>query len=242
MTYNVGHQRLSLVQVLGPDKAEIRTGYTADLDAGTVLFTDLTGYPAQVTVIGRTEVYRQIAEVRIDGRVKLTEPVGYAFPVGAVFSTALRQDDRFAQVSRVYSQASWNGTAWYDGVDPAAGEAPAKYNIKDNPIGINNRGAITERWALRIRNGGTTFDLYGQHLGQIASGSINEDFSPMNGAAGAPYMTIKATGWGSAWVQGNVLFVDTIGAESPVDLVRCVQPGCWFEQRGDVGRPPEASF
>ncbi len=249
-TYNVGHQRLSLVQVLGPDKAEIRTGYTADLDAGTLLFTDLTGYPAQVTVIGRTEVYRQIAEVRIDGRVKLTEPVGYAFPVGAVFSTALRQDDRFAQVSRVYSQASWNGTAWYDGVDPVAGEAAAKYNVKDNPIAINNRGAITERWALRIRNGGTTFDLYGQHLGQIASGSINEDFSPMNGAAGAPYMTIKATGWGSAWVQGNVLFVDTIGAESPVDLVRCVQPGspagiddsCWFEQRGDVGRPPEASF
>ena len=250
MTYNVGHQRLSLVQVLGPDKAEIRTGYTADLDAGTVLFTDLTGYPAQVTVIGRTEVYRQIAEVRIDGRVKLKEPVGYAFPVGAVFSTALRQDDRFAQVSRAYSQASWNGTAWYEGVDPAAGEAAAKYNVKDNPIGINNRGAITERWALRIRNGGTTFDLYGQHLGQIASGSINEDFSPMNGAAGAPYMTIKATGWGSAWVQGNVLFVDTIGAESPVDLVRCVQPGspagiddsCWFEQRGDVGRLPEASF
>lgn len=249
-TYNVGHQRLSFVQVLGPDGAEIRTGYAADLDAGTVTFTDLAGYPAQVSVIGRTEVYRQIAEVRIDGKVKLTQPIGYAFPVGAVFSTALRQGDRSARVSRVYDQISWNGTTWYDGVDPTAGEAAATYNVNGNPIQVNNRGAITERWALRIRSGGTTFDLYGQHLGQIASGSINEDFSPTNVAAGAPYMTIKAMGWGSAWVPGNVLFIDTIGAEAPIDLVRCVQPSspagiddsCWFVQRGDVGRPPESSL
>ena len=66
--------------MLGPDGAEVRTGYTADLDAGTVTFTDLTGYPAQVSVIGRTEVYRQIAEVRIDGRVKLTQPIGLPCP------------------------------------------------------------------------------------------------------------------------------------------------------------------
>lgn len=111
-------------------------------------------------------------------------------------------------------------------------------------------GAITERWALRIRSNGTSFDLYGQHLGQIASGSINEDFSPMNSAAGAPYMTVKAAGWGSAWVPGNVLFIDTVGAEAAIDLIRCIQPGAsagiedksFFVQRGDVGRPPESGF
>lgn len=249
-TYNLGHQRLSFVEVLGPDGAEVRTGYTADLDAGTVTFTDLTGYPAQVSVIGRTEVYRQIAEVRIDGRVKLTQPIGYAFPVGSVFSTALRFGDRFAQVSRVYDQASWSGTTWIDGVDPAAGEATATYNTKDHPVEVNNRGAITERWALRIKNGGTTFDLIGKNLGQIATGSINEDFSPMNVSAGVPYMTLRAAGWGAGWVPGNTLFIDTVGAEAPIDVVRCTQPGapvgvqdnCSIVQRGDTGRPPESEF
>lgn len=250
MTYNLGRERLSFVQVLGQDKAEILTGYTADLDAGTVTFTDLAGYPPTVSVIGRTEVYRQIAEVRIDGKVKLTQPVGHAFDAGAVFSTALRQGDRFARVSRVYDQQSWDGVTWYDGVDPAKGEATGTYNQKDAPVEVSNLGAITERWALRMRTGGSTFDLIGRHLGQIASGSINEDFSPINTAAGAPYFTVRTSGWGSGWAAGNVVFIDTIGGEAPIDIVRCTQPGspagiddsAWIVQRGDVGRAPESSF
>lgn len=250
-TYDLGHERLSLVQVVSAaDDSEIFTGYTADLDAGTVTFTDLTNYPGQVKVLGRTEVYRQIAEVRIDGKVRLTQPVGYGFPVGAVFSTALRQGDRFARVSRVYDQASWDGTTWYDGVDPAKGPATATYKADVVPVEVTNRGAITERWALRLRANGIDFDLIGQHLGQIASGSINADFSPMNVAAGAPYMTVRAAGWGAGWVGGNVAFMDTVGPEAPIDLVRCTQPGspagiddrCWLVQRGDVGRPPESDF
>lgn len=249
-TYNVGHQRLSFVQVLDAVTGEeIRTGYTHDLDAGTLTFTDLTDYPAQVKVVGRTEVYRQIAEVRIDGKVRLTQPIGYEFPAGAVFSTALRQGDRFARVSRVYDQASWNGVKWTDGVDPAVGDAPATYNHTGVPIEVTNRGAITERWALRFINS-TQFNLVGQHLGQIASGNINEDFAPTNGAAQAPYFTLRALGWGSGWAAGNTLFIDTIGAEAPIDVVRCTQPGspagiddsCWIVQRGDVGRDPESSF
>ncbi len=249
MIYNLGHERLSFVQVLDASTgAEILTGYTADLDAGTATFTDLAGYPAQVKVVGRTEVYRQIAEVRIDGKVRLTQPVGYGFPVGAALSTALRQGDRFARVSRVYDQASWDGTTWYDGLDPARGGAPASYS--GAPIEVNNRGAITERWALRMRSDNTTFDLFGQHLGQIASGTINADFSPLNVAAGVPYFTVRSTGWNAGWVAGNVLFFDTVGAEAPVAVVRATQPGSpaglddsfWIVQRGDCARDPGNSF
>lgn len=251
MVYNTGHERLSFAQVIDvATGAEIFTGYTADLDGGTVTFIDVSGYPALVKVIARTEVYRQIAEVRIDGKVRLTQPVGYAFPAGAVFSTALRQGDRFARVSRVYDQASWNGTTWYDGVDPTKGEATATYNASGVPIDVSNLGAITERWALRMRADGITFDLIGQHLGQIASGTINADFSPVNTAAGAPYMTVRAAGWGSGWVGGNVLFIDTIGAEAQIAVVRCTQPSspagiddsAWLVQRGDVARDPGSSF
>ena len=115
---------------------------------------------------------------------------------------------------------------------------------------MTNRGAITERWALRLRSDGVTFDLIGQHLGQIASGTINADFAPINAAAGVPYMTVKALGWGAGWTGGNTLFIDTVGAEGQIALVRCTQPGspagiddsCWIVQRGDVGRAPESSF
>ena len=250
--YELGAERLSFAQVIdAATQAEIHTGYSADLDAGTVTFNDLTGYPVGgVKVIGRTEVYRQIGEVRIDGKVRLTQPVGYGFPVGAVFSTALRFGDRFARVSRVYDQASWNGTTWYDGVDPTKGEATGTFASGQHPIVVTNRGAITERWALRFRSDGQTFDLIGQHLGQIASGNINADFSPMHIAAGAPYMTVSSAGWGAGWVSGNVLFIDTIGAEAAIDCVRCTQPGspaglddsAWIVQRGDVARAPGSSF
>ncbi len=251
MTYNLGHERLSFVQVLDATSgAEILTGYTADLDAGTATFTDLAGYPAQVKVVGRTEVYRQIAEVRIDGKVRLTQPVGYGFPAGAVLSTALRQGDRFARVSRVYDQASWDGTAWHDGLDPDRGAATGTFNVGQYPIEVNNLGAITERWALRINASGTQFDLIGQHLGQIASGNRGEDFSPINVASGAPYMTVPAAGWNAGWVAGNVLFIDTVGAEGSVAVVRATQPGSpaglddsfWIVQRGDAARDPESSF
>lgn len=249
LTHSVGHERLSFAQVQDAATGQpIDSGYTVNLDAGTVTFTDVTGYPASVCVVARTEVYRQIAEVRVDGKVRLTTPVGYAFTTDAVFSTALRQGDRFARVSRVYDQASWSGTTWYDGLDPAKGSATATYDHAGVPIEVTNRGAITERWAARIRSDGTTFDLIGQHLGQIATGSINADFAPLNAAAQVPYFTLRATGWGAGWVAGNVLFFDTVGAEAQIALVRCTQPSSpaglddsfWLVQRGDTARPPEA--
>ena len=247
--YSLGHERLSFVQVLNAATGiEIRKGYTADLDAGTVTFTDLTDYPAQVRLAARVEVRRQIAEVRIDGRVKLTQPIGYAFEPGAVFSTCLEQGDRFARVKRVYDQNTWDGVNWKDGLN--GDQAQSTYDTTNHPIVVSNRGAITERWALKFRADRITFDLIGQHLGQIASGTINEDFSPMNLAAGAPYMTIASTGWGAGWLPNNTLFVDTVGAEFPIAVVRCTQPSSpagiddsfWLVQRGDVDRDPGTSF
>ena len=92
--------------------------------------------------------------------------------------------------------------------------------------------------------------MIGQHLGQIASGTIFEDFSPINRATGAPYFTILAAGWGTGWVGGNTLFADTVGAEFPIALARCTQPSSpvgvddsfWIVQRGDVDRAPATSF
>jgi len=245
-TYSVGHTRLSFVQVVDDATGhEIREGYTQDLDAGTVTFTDLTGWPAAVRVVGRTEVYRQIAEVRMDGKVRLTQPVAHVFPKGAVFSTALRQGDRFARVVYVFDQRGWDGFTWMDSRNPNNEDSPANYNTILYPIQVTNLGAITERWALRFHST-THFVLMGEHLGQIAAGNVNEDFAPINPASGAPYFTLLAAGWGGGWAQGDVLFIKTIGAEFPIACVRCIMPStpigiddsAWIVQRGDVARPP----
>lgn len=244
-TYNVGRPRLSFVQVVGPDGAEIFDGYEVDLDAGTVKFTDLAGYPSSVRVDARVEVYRQIAEVRIDGQVKFTQPIGYEFPVGAVFSTALRQGDRYARVTRFYSQKSWDGVTWYDGLNPSIGASTAQFQGDRVPIEVTNLGAITQRWGFKFRNDGITFDLIGDKLGQIATGTINQDFAPINPAAGVPYMTVRATSWSQGWINNNTVFVDTTDANGQMALVRCTQPGApagiddsfWIVQRGDIDRP-----
>lgn len=247
-TYNVGTTLLSLVRVLGTNGVAMEDGYTVDLNAGTVTITDTTGWPAQVSVYARQEVYRRIAEVRIDGTVRLTQPIGIDLPVGSVISSALRQGDLFSRVKRVYDQQTWDGVSWVDGLSGSS--AVGSYNTTANPVEINNLGGITERWALRFRSDGTTFDLIGQHLGQVDTGTKNTDFSPINPASGAPYFVLREAGWGAGWVAGNTLFIDTVGASFPVDVIRSVQPSSpgggdysfLLEQRGDVDTPPANPF
>lgn len=248
-TYNAGRQRLSSIDVLdAAGSGQVRSGYTADLDAGTVTFNDVSGWPAQVLVRARIEVYRRIADVRIDGTVRLTMPVGQDFPRGAVFSTAMRFGNKGAHVLRLFDQQSWNGTAWRDIRE--GDEATGNYDDTGHPVEVNNRGAITERWALRLRADSQTFDLIGEHLGQIASGSINADFAPVNPHAGTPYFSLKAAGWGSGWVAGNVLFIHTVGAEMSFAFIRSTSPGqpaapdysALLAVRGSADRPPSTPY
>lgn len=247
--YNVGTELLSSIDVLDADGGgKVLTGYTHDLDAGTLTITDTTDWPAMVIVRARAEVYRRIASASIDGTVRLTMPVGRAFPAGAVLSTALRYGNKQAYVERVFDQYSWNGLTWldYPSGDPAAGE----YQNDLHAIEVTNLGAITERWAIRFKTS-TTFDLYGEHLGLIASGTVNEDFAPPNPAAGnVPYMKLKALGWSGGFVQGNTVFIHTVGAEMPFALVRSTNPStpsaadynALFEIRCGKDTPPSNPF
>ena len=249
-TINVGQTLLSSIDVLDADgTGQVATGYTVNLDAGTLVINDITGWPAQVIVRGRAEVYRRVQAVAIDGTVTLTMPVGRGFPIGAVLSTAVRYGNKQAFVAREFDQGSWDGTSWSNTlVGPAA---PGTYNANGHPIEVNNRGTVTERWALRFRNDATTFDLIGEHLGQIASGTVNADFSPPNQQAdNAAYFTLRADGWGNGWVPGNTYFIHTDGAEMPLGVIRSTNPGsssatsysALLEIRGDKDRPPSNPF
>ena len=114
---------------------------------------------------------------------------------------------------------------------------------------VDNAGALTERYALRMRSDTTTFDLIAEHLGQIASGTINADFSPANPFDPSKKLfTLRSAGWGSGWAAGNILRINTVGAMSPMACIRTVQPGQTQSNHysfdlltgGDIDRAPHA--
>ena len=240
---NCARVRLSRVRVIGADGRVINTGYTADLEAGTVTFTSVSGYAQPVVVEHRIEDMVQVSDVQINGQLAFTRQVTHSYPFpGSFISSALVAQDLKARVSVLFDQATWDSVTYADAVTGSV--APGTYNDILAPLVVTNNGAVTEKWALRFTNT-TTFDVIGEHVGTISSGSIATDTSPINPATGSPYFTIKGIGWGSGWSVGNVLRFNTVGALFPVWIVRTIQQGpesvindkFTVLVRGDVDRP-----
>lgn len=236
-----GCQRLSRVRVLDGNGEVVTADYTADLEAGTVTFGVVTGLVQPVTVEHRIEDMAQISDVQISGRLTFTRQITHDYPVGSHVSSALVSGDLRAYVSNLFDQASWNGS-FLDAIQGAA--ATATYNDVLAPIVVTNAGAITERWAIQFTNA-TSFNVIGEHVGVIATGTTGSDIAPINPATGKPYFTLAAVGWGSGWATGNVLRFNTTGALFPVWVVRTIQQGTetvtndafTLLVRGDVDRP-----
>ena len=240
---NCARVRLSRVRVIGADGNVINTGYSADLEAGTVTFTSVSGYAQPVVVEHRIEDMVQVSDVQINGQLAFTRQVTHAYPFpGSYIASALVGQDLKARVSILFDQATWDAVSYLDSVSGSV--APGTYNDILAPLVVTNKGAVTEKWALRFTNT-TTFDVIGEHVGTIASGNTTTDTSPLNPATSSPYFTIKGIGWGSGWSVGNVLRFNTVGALFPVWIVRTIQQGpesvindkFTILVRGDVDRP-----
>jgi len=220
-----GRVRLSRVRVVGNDKVVIHAGYTADLEAGTVTFTDTSGYAQPVTIEHRVEDMGVIRDVQINGDITFTRALTHDYPLTdpptSFMSSALVAGDLFARVPVIFDQATWNG-AWKDVQEGSA--ATATFNATQYPITVTNRGAITERWVVRFTNT-VNFEVIGENVGVIATGEVSTTCAPTNPATGVPYFQIPALGWGNGWATGNVLRFNTIGAQFPVWVVRTVQQG-----------------
>lgn len=228
-TIECARVRLSRVRVVGHDGSVIHTGYTADLEAGTVTFTNVSGYSQPVTIEHRIEDMAVVRDVQISGDISFTRALTHNYPIaglgdpssGGFVSSALVAGDLFARVNLVFDQGSWNGD-WSD--EPSGSPATATFNHTQYPIQVTNRGALTERWVARLTNS-TAFDIIGENVGVIATGNTSNDCAPTNPATGAPYFHLPALGWGNGWSTGNVLRFNTIGAQFPLWVVRTVQQG-----------------
>ncbi len=218
-TLNTTRTRLARVRVLGADGQAITTGWTADLDAGTVTFSNVAGYSQPVTIEHRIEDEALCAEAQITGDLRLTRPLTHDYPVpGTYVSSVLVAGTKQAAATEAFSQTAWTST--WDNIRIGT-PITAQYNQTLHPIVVTNQGAIEERWALIFTNS-TTFRVVGEASGEILVSSTGEACAPLNPATGVPYFTIPPGGWGTGWVAGNVLRFNTRAANWPLWVSRTV--------------------
>lgn len=241
-TVDTGTTRLSRVRVIGHDDATILTGYTQDLEAGTVTFTNVTGYSQPVRVEWRIEDMARLADAQITGDMRTTRALTHDFPVpGSYVSSAVVLGDLKARVSLLFDQGAWDGHSFSDA--PVGDPATGTYDDTAFPVQVTNAGASTERFALRFSST-SAFQIVGEHVGVVGVGAINTTTAPVNAATGEPYFTLLAGGWGGGWAAGNILRINTVGALSGIWAARTVQQGpntglehsTTFLVRGDVDR------
>ena len=219
-----GRTRLSRARLIDANKHTIHSGYTVDLESGLVSINDASDFDQPVTLEHRIEDMGQIRDVQISGMVTFTRPLSHDYPEGAFLSSALYLGDLYARVSVVFSQATWVDSQWSDSLQGDA--SVAKYDDVLSPIVVTNRGALTERWIILFTNSSGAFRVIGEHVGIIATGTVNEDCQPINPAAGVPYFVLPALGWGTISPSaGNLLRFNTVGATSPVNVLQTIQAG-----------------
>lgn len=242
-TVNAGRVRLARMRVIGADGVPINTGYTTNLDAGTLTVTSTTGWAQPVTVEHSIEQLARTRDVQLNGDVSIVGQLTHDFPAGSIVASALAIPGSLrARVSALWDQATWDNVTWSATIvgSPAAGT----YNDALAPIELTNAGALTEKFALRFLSS-TTFQCLGENVGVIGTGSINEDFAPVNPISNVPYFRLRAVGWGAGWAAGNVVFLHTVGALYAFAQIRTVQMGPAIGTdysyevlgRGDVDRP-----
>lgn len=221
-TIACGRTSLAAARVWGANGIEITTGFTVDLDAGTVQVVNPSGWSQPVYVRHRIEDVLGCASLDLHDptRVNFNRPLARAFPAGTLLSSALPLGDMQAMVVSLFAQGTWTAT-WQD--SRIGGPIAAQFDDVGHPIAVLNRDAITERWAIEFLTS-TTYRLFGEASGEIATGSVNTDLAPLNPATGHPYFTLAATGWSDGWAAGNVLRFNTVGASVPIWVARVVLP------------------
>ncbi|WP_151797381.1 hypothetical protein [Acinetobacter bereziniae] len=218
--------------------------YVVDYDYGEVTLNGdfaINALTPPLSIEYRYQDMGLIRDVQISGQVTFTKPLTHNYEAeNTIVGSALVVGDMYARYSNMFSQGTWSNV-WVD--EPTGAPISARYNDALYPIVMTNKGAIQERWAL-VFTDNTNFRIIGQYSGQIGTGNINSDNAPINPVTGVPYFKIKKEGWGTGWVNGNVIFFDTHAAMHPVWVIRTVkqsEPTELTDQfqimlRGDIDR------
>lgn len=229
-TVNVGRTNLEQLAVVGADGREIARfmadgptptptsgALTANLAAGTVTFSSVTGFSQPVTVRHRIAHRSSIAS--ISGLVvTLANATTREFPAGSALASHAPLGDIQARVLNVFAQQAWTRVF----SDTLIGNPiTAPYG---GTIATTNQGAETDRWAI-VFNSGNTFQCFSEARGLIATGNTGSDFAPLNPVTGAPFFTLAAASWAASLLVGSVLRFNTEAAAPELWVTRCTVPG-----------------
>lgn len=240
-TYFVG--RTDLADLVLYDAVGLRLPadrYTANPATGAITMANplnLAGYSQPLKAKHRIEELNLLADAQINGQISLSSPLARAYDADTFVSGCLLFGDLFSRVSNVFDQVAWTAV-WSDA--RIGDNATAEYNTIGFPIEVKNDGAVTERWRVSF-TAPTAFQVIGENLGVVATGTTGADCAPVNPLTGKAYFTIRAAGWGLGWSTGNQLRFNTFGATAPIWMIRTVLPGATLsgdsvdlQVRGDV--------
>lgn len=218
---NFGELDLTSVKVVGATGAAITSGFTVDLDAGTLTVTSITGWAQPITATARAEDMFQLSAVtETTLAMPSSRPLRRTYPAGSTVSSAIMHGDRRARVLTVLSRTLWAGN-WDDTVDGAS--STATFDSVHFPITITNAGVVSDRVRLVFTNT-TTYTAISEQFGVLGIGSTGSDFAPINPAVSKPYFTVHPGAFGAGgWSAGNVVLIEIEGAHQPVWLGRCIQ-------------------
>lgn len=240
-TISVGRDKLAALWLEDTARQKLpETLYAVNLEAGSLTFAadlDLSGNPLSIVAKHRIEEMVLLSDVQISGQVSLTAPLSREFPVGSYLSSALPFGDLQARVENVFEQHTWLDVwqATLMGDRPAA-----QYDTINFPIEVLNNGAVTERWRLNFTSN-TAYQVVGENLGVVATGTVAADLTVLNPLTGLPYFVLRWRGFSGGWAPGYQLRFDTVGATPPIWLLRAVLAGASLsgdsfdaQLRGDV--------
>lgn len=240
-TYSVGRTDCAMIELFDANDVAIASDrYAVNLVAGTVtLAADWTGAGVVQPLAARHRVEDLVllSDVQINGTVQFTPALTHDYPAGSYVSSALLHGDMQAMVTNLFDQATWSG-AWSDLL--IGSQANAQYDDINYPVEVLNESAVTERWRLSFTSA-TAYQVVGENLGVIATGTTATDCAPINPITGDPYFVIRAAGFGAGWATGNQIRFNTIGAAAPIWVIRTLLAGATregdvfeLEGRGDV--------
>lgn len=216
-----GELDLTSVKIVGATGAAITSGFTVDLDAGTLTVTSITGWAQPITATARAEDMFQLSAVtETTLAMPTSRPLRRTYPAGSTVSSAIMHGDRRARVLTVLSRTLWAGN-WDDTVDGAA--STATFDTVHFPITITNAGAVSDRVRLVFTNA-TTFTAISEQFGVLGVGSTGTEFAPINPAVAKPYFTVHPGAFGAGgWSAANVVLIEIEGAHVPTWIGRCIQ-------------------
>lgn len=224
-TYDLDDQRIAWCELRDSEGVKIAYDlYTVDYDYGRVTLGGdfvMGNMTAPLVAEYRYQDMRLIKAVKINGELTFTKPLSHQYdPKDTIVGSVLVIGDMQARYTNLFEQETWN-SVWSDVSTGAA--ISARYNDTLYPIEMTNKGSTQERWAI-VFTDTTNFRCIGEISGELElRGTISTDYAPINPATGAPYFRIKKEGWGAGWRSGNTLRFNTIGANSPIWVIRTVK-------------------